>query len=281
MRETSITRIRRRFEGRHHGRRDGVCCAAHGLTRSRSGRAWIVEPSGGPPARPPSGAARIGGGARRGARRGAPRPHEGGHPARLLRRDPGRAGRARRQQHLQRRCPRRAWTSTGPSRGSRSCASAWSRFGIHARHGAAAAELAPHHAAPRTRPHARPSPERDREIDDICQMIRNAVARGHPGAEVQHEHPRRRAHGAHARPRRRAATARSRTRRRRRSPPLTEAGPRARGRLLGAHHVLPRPRGAGGRGAQGPPGLPSARSRHAARTRAIAACTPCSAAWRG
>ena len=40
----------------------------------------------------------------------------------------------------------------------------------------------------------------------------------HPGAEIQHEHPRRRAHRAHAGPRRARGTARSRTRRRAQEP---------------------------------------------------------------
>ena len=69
------------------------------------------------------------------------------------------------------------------------------------------------------------SPERDREIDNICQMIRNCRARRHPDAQVQHDHPGR---GAHRNRRRAAAapsTAPSITRRPRQDPPLTEAGP--------------------------------------------------------
>ena len=46
------------------------------------------------------------------------------------------------------------------------------------------------------------SPERDREIDNICQMLRNVCARGHSGRQVQHEHPGRGAHRVHAGPRR-------------------------------------------------------------------------------
>ena len=104
------------------------------------------------------------------------------------------------------------------------------------------------------------SPERDRDIDSICQMIRNVAKRGHSGTQVQHEHPGRRAHGVHAGPRpfplqhiclrqSEAGTAshRSRTRERR--------------RLLGADHLFPRTRRSRGRGIQNPHRLPSARSR--------------------
>ncbi len=55
------------------------------------------------------------------------------------------------------------------------------------------------------------APERDRQIDDICQMIRNTGEAGIPSVEVQPDVPRRTAHGADARPRRRRATARSST----------------------------------------------------------------------
>ena len=98
------------------------------------------------------------------------------------------------------------------------------------------------------------SPERDREIDDICQMIRNARAPGIPALKYNltllgvsaHRH-RRRAAAARA-------TARSSTTSAKQDPPLTEAGMVGRGHLLGAHHLLPRARRAGGRGIQGADG---------------------------
>ena len=46
------------------------------------------------------------------------------------------------------------------------------------------------------------SPQRDREIEQIQQMIRNCAKAGHPDAQVQHEHPGRGAHRTHAGPRR-------------------------------------------------------------------------------
>ena len=48
------------------------------------------------------------------------------------------------------------------------------------------------------------SPERDREIDDICQMIRNASRAGIPALKYNMTLHRRRAHGHRAGPRRRA-----------------------------------------------------------------------------
>ncbi len=104
--------------------------------------------------------------------------------------------------------------------------------------------------------------DRDRQIDDICQMIRNAARAGifqakynltligiprtapTPGrgpSTVQHVRLCRRATGS--------AAHRSR--------------PGRRGHLLGAHHLLSRSRRPGRRGVQGPPGLPPAGSRHA------------------
>ena len=68
------------------------------------------------------------------------------------------------------------------------------------------------------------SPERDREIDDICQMIRNASRAGIPAVKynltfigVVRERHRRPAAAARA-------TARSSTTRPKQDPPLTEAG---------------------------------------------------------
>ena len=43
------------------------------------------------------------------------------------------------------------------------------------------------------------SPDRDRDIDTVCQMIRNASRAGIPSAQVQHEHPGCCANGVHAR----------------------------------------------------------------------------------
>ena len=69
------------------------------------------------------------------------------------------------------------------------------------------------------------SPERDREIDDICQMIRNAAKAGIPVAEVQPDASRCRPH----RPTRPAAAARRYSTfvydEAPQDPPLTEAGP--------------------------------------------------------
>ena len=46
-------------------------------------------------------------------------------------------------------------------------------------------------------------PDREQQIDDICQMIRNSVARRHSVAQVQPDVPRRSPNRADARPRRR------------------------------------------------------------------------------
>ena len=109
------------------------------------------------------------------------------------------------------------------------------------------------------------SPERDREIDDICQMIRNIAQKaGIPAVKYnmsilgvvrtdRHARPRRR-DVQHVRLRQgeaRTADRRSRAAERR--------------SLLGAHHLFPQARGARRRGMQGAPMLSSARSRHAAR----------------
>ena len=72
------------------------------------------------------------------------------------------------------------------------------------------------------------SPERDREIDDICQMIRNAAQGRHPVAEVQPDDPRRRPHRADAGPRRREYSTFVYDKAKQ-DPPLTEAGPVERG----------------------------------------------------
>ena len=68
------------------------------------------------------------------------------------------------------------------------------------------------------------SPGRDREIDDICQMIRNAAQGRNSGAQVQSEHSGRGSHGAHSRPRGRQYSTFVYDKARQ-DPPLTEAGP--------------------------------------------------------
>ena len=110
------------------------------------------------------------------------------------------------------------------------------------------------------------SPERDREIDNICQMIRNVARAGIPAVKynmsilgvVRTE--------SHAGARR-LALQHLRLRQGEAGSAADRGRPRDRRRLLGAHHLLPGARRAGGRGVQGEDGLPSARSRHAARQR--------------
>ena len=112
------------------------------------------------------------------------------------------------------------------------------------------------------------SPERDREIDDICQMIRNAARAGIPALEynmsilgVVRTEPTPGRGGA-----RYSTFVYDKAKQ---EPPLTEAGPVQRGRVLGAHHLFPGAGRSGGRGIQGAAGLPSARSRACRTTRAI------------
>ncbi len=110
------------------------------------------------------------------------------------------------------------------------------------------------------------SPERDREIDDICQMIRNASRAGIPALKynltfigvVRTESTKGRGGAAYstfvydrAKPRE----------------PLTAAGRVDADDVLGAHHLLPRAGRPRRRGTQGPAGLPSAGSGDAARPR--------------
>ena len=108
------------------------------------------------------------------------------------------------------------------------------------------------------------SPERDREIDDICQMIRNAARAGIPALKynmtilgVVRSEPTRGRGGAHY------STF---------DYDKADPGPAAHrgwsgqcGSRVGAHRVFPAARDPGGRGIQNQDGLPSARSRHAAR----------------
>ena len=107
------------------------------------------------------------------------------------------------------------------------------------------------------------SPERDREIDHICQMIRNAARAGIPAVKYNMTVLGVLRTGSTAG---RGGTVYSTFvyAKARQEPPLTEAGPVAGRRDVGADHLLPGARGAGGRGVQGPAGLPSARPRHAA-----------------
>ena len=69
------------------------------------------------------------------------------------------------------------------------------------------------------------SPEREREMDDDLPDDRKRVAGGHPGPQIQHEHPRRGAHGAHRRPGRRPLQHVFVRESADRSRALTEAGP--------------------------------------------------------
>ena len=121
------------------------------------------------------------------------------------------------------------------------------------------------------------SPERDREIDDICQMIRNASRAGIPalkynmtliGVVRTGTEPGRGGARYSTFVYDKAGA----------DPPLTEAGRVDAETVLGAHHLFPRARDSGGGGAQGPDGVPSAGPRHAARHAAIAASRRCSAA---
>ena len=117
------------------------------------------------------------------------------------------------------------------------------------------------------------SPERDREIDNICQMIRNAARRRNSGAQIQHEHSGRRAFRAVAGPRRGNV----------RHFQLRQSGGETLGgensahyvrRILGTHYVLSRARRAGGRGTQSC-GWPAIRTIPACPpTKVTAACTP-------
>ena len=121
------------------------------------------------------------------------------------------------------------------------------------------------------------SPERDREIDDICQMIRNTARAGIPSLKynmtflgvVRTESTPGRGGAAYS------TFVYDKAKQ---DPPLTEAGAGRRGRLLGAHHLLPDARGAGGRGIQGADGVSSAGSGHAARQGLSRRRDACSAA---
>ena len=115
----------------------------------------------------------------------------------------------------------------------------------HARHGPAADELQSIDRAEYPSILLGKSPERDREIDHICQMIRNAAKAGIPSAQVQPDAARRGAHRHHAGPRRRQV---QHVRLRQGQAGSAADGGRAgrRRRLLGAHHLLSRARDAGG-----------------------------------
>ena len=107
------------------------------------------------------------------------------------------------------------------------------------------------------------SPERDREIDKICQMIRNAARAGIPALKYNMTL---------------LGVVRTGTRPARGGArystfvydkagadgPAVRGWPRGRGHVLGAHRLFSRARDSGGGGAQGSHGLPSAGPGHAA-----------------
>ena len=112
------------------------------------------------------------------------------------------------------------------------------------------------------------SPERDRAIDNICQMIRNCKRAGIPMVKynltilgVVRSEPT---------PGRGAAmysTFNYEKAKRAMFPPLTEAGPVSAEQGVGAHRLLPAARGAGGDRGEGEDGLPPPRSRDAGNGR--------------
>ena len=108
------------------------------------------------------------------------------------------------------------------------------------------------------------SPEREREIDNICQMIRNASRAGIPAAEVQPHVSWCSANDEHARAWR-GTLQHVRLRRSEAGSTAYGSGRGRRRRVLGADHVFSHARDPGGAGAQGSDGVPSTGSRHAAR----------------
>ena len=120
------------------------------------------------------------------------------------------------------------------------------------------------------------SPERDRNIDDICQMIRNCARAGIGQVKYNFTLLGVVRTGTAPGPRHRALQ-RVRLRRREAGSAADHRRQGRRRHLLGAHHLFPRAGRAGGRGIQGEDGLPSAGSGRAERDRAGAASTPCSA----
>ena len=107
-------------------------------------------------------------------------------------------------------------------------------------------------------------PDRQKQIDGICEMIRNSVARRHSFGQVQPDVHRRSANRADARPWRRPLQ--HLRLRRRQAGSAADRGRQGRcRRLLGAHHPFPRARRARRRRAQGPARVSSAGSRHAER----------------
>ena len=110
------------------------------------------------------------------------------------------------------------------------------------------------------------SPERDRNIDDICQMIRNCARAGI--MQVKYNFT------IIGIPRSGTAPGRGRSRysefiyaNAKQDPAADDCRQGRRRYLLGAHHLLPRTRRAGRRGIQGEDGMPSARSGRAKRNR--------------
>ena len=85
-------------------------------------------------------------------------------------------------------------------------------------------------------------PDRDRQIDDMCQMLRNTAARRDSVGQVQPDIPGRPAHGADARPRPRAVQ-HVRLCHRKAGPAADDRRSSRCGSLLGAHHLFPQTRG--------------------------------------
>ena len=105
------------------------------------------------------------------------------------------------------------------------------------------------------------SPERDREIDGICQMIRNSSpVPAFRRLKYNLTHPGCGAHRSHAGPRRRHVQHLG-LRPGQRESAAHRSGAGQRRRSLGAHHLFPGARGSRGGGIQGQDRQPSARSR--------------------
>ena len=110
------------------------------------------------------------------------------------------------------------------------------------------------------------SPERDREIDNICKMIQNAAQAGIPAVKynmsvlgVVRSDP--------VQGRGRSSYSTFDYEKALQKPPQNDFPPVNCRSILGANHLLPRARRAGGRGVQGANRLPSQRPGHAGRQR--------------
>ncbi len=108
------------------------------------------------------------------------------------------------------------------------------------------------------------APERDRQIDDMCEMIRNTSRAGIPSLKYNLTFlgvPR--TESTPGRGGARYSTFVYATGKQ--EPPLTRCGASRRRSLLGAHHVFPAARGSRSRRAQSPSRVSSAGSGHAER----------------